>query len=275
MRQKGLNMNKLFKFMWLCAIPLTVVGCDSVGSKKEVIIFAAASMTESLNAVKKTFESLNPSTELLINYGSSGTLKDQILEGAKCDIFVSAGKKQMDAVAAEIIAESRKDVLENQVALVTSRTTTYSINSFTDLQNTLQGILDTTSYTGNFKIGLGGSSVPVGQYSTQILNTLLGDNAVDRLKAKGVVSEGANVKEVTTQVDQGLVDVALIYKTDANSANLVIKDLATEELCSRSIYPFAMLTRRSNANLTDLVYTYICNSDRAKTAYQAVGFTVL
>ena len=268
-------MNKLFKFMWLCAIPLTVVGCDSVGSKKEVIIFAAASMTESLNAVKKTFESLNPSTELLINYGSSGTLTDQILEGAKCDIFVSAGKKQMDAVATEIIAESRKDVLENQVALVTSRTTTYSINSFTDLQNTLQGILDTTSYTGNFKIGLGGSSVPVGQYSTQILNTLLGDNAVDRLKAKGVVSEGANVKEVTTQVDQGLVDVALIYKTDANSANLVIKDLATEELCSRSIYPFAMLTRRSNANLTDLVYTYICNSDRAKTAYQAVGFTVL
>lgn len=276
MRQEGMNMNKLFKLVWLSAIPLTLLGCDAEnGGKKEVIIFAAASMTESLNSIKKTFQSLDPNVELSINYAGSNTLATQINEGYKCDIFISANQKQMNNVSGEIIADSCIDVLENQVALVVSTSSSYNIQTFEELKTTIQSILDNPSYSGNFMIGLGQSEVPVRKYSDEILNNLLGDNAVERMKEKGIVREGQDVKQVTSYVAEGMVDVALIYKTDANSAGLTIRDLADDTLCSRSLYPFAILKNRSNANLTDLVFTYITKSEKAKSEYEKVGFTVL
>lgn len=266
-------MKNALKLFALCAASLTVVGCNKEATKREVIIFAAASMTESLNAIKGKFESLDPSMELLINYGGSGKLRDQINQGAKCDIFISAGQSQMNGVSAHIQEGTRKDILENQVALVVKEGV--EINTFDDLKTTLEAIL-ADSGESSFRLGIAQPSVPVRDYSDQILNSLLGvTDAASQLIAKGVVVEGADVKAVTTSFSQGATDVALIYKSDAYSAGLSYKALAGEDLCSRCIYPSAILSRASDKEATDLVYTYITESSYAKSQFELVGFKAL
>ena len=95
------------------------------GESVELIVFAAASLTETLNAIAETYSAENPGVTFSFNFDSSGTLKTQIQEGADCDLFISAGQKQMNQLdstaSAEgntegldfVDAESRVDLLEN------------------------------------------------------------------------------------------------------------------------------------------------------------------
>ena len=97
--------------------------------KGELVVFAAASMTETLNQIKELYEAAHPGVTLVYNFDSSGTLKTQIQEGADCDVFISAAPKQMNALDASCDAEknpdgldfvlqgSRINLLENKVVL--------------------------------------------------------------------------------------------------------------------------------------------------------------
>ena len=110
----------------LCAC----AGAGAEGEKKELIVFAAASLTESLTEIKALYEAANPEIELVFNFDSSGTLKTQIQEGAECDVFISAAPKQMNQLDISkdeeknpdrldfVLENSRIDLLENKVALV-------------------------------------------------------------------------------------------------------------------------------------------------------------
>ena len=95
----------------------------------ELIVFAAASLTETLNAIGESYTAEHPEVTFRFNFDSSGTLKTQIQEGADCDLFISAGQKQMnqlDITASADVnkdgldfvdADSRVNLLENKVAL--------------------------------------------------------------------------------------------------------------------------------------------------------------
>ena len=76
-------------------------GSGDAAQKAKLIVFAAASMTESLTKAGDEFMAENQGYGLSFNYDSSGTLKTQIQEGADCDVFISAGQKQMNALDAE------------------------------------------------------------------------------------------------------------------------------------------------------------------------------
>ena len=104
--------------------------------KKDVIVFAAASMTEALEELKTEFEKENPNLNLTFNFDSSGTLKTQIDEGADCDVFVSAAQKQMDELEGEdkIDKETRFDLLENEVTLAVAKGNEKGIKDFKDLE---------------------------------------------------------------------------------------------------------------------------------------------
>lgn len=113
--------------------------------KVELVVFAAASMTETLEKIKETYEAEHQGVTLTFNFDSSGTLKTQIEEGAVCDLFISAGQKQMNqldinadpAVNTDgldfVNAESRIDLLENKVTLVVPEENSKGIESFDDL----------------------------------------------------------------------------------------------------------------------------------------------
>ena len=176
-------------------------------AQTEIIVFAAASMTETLTEIKALYEAAHPGIVLTYNFDSSGTLKTQIQEGADCDLFISAGQKQMDQLDIQadasvntegldfVVADSRIDLLENKVTLVVPEGNPKGIESFDQMAEALQA--------GELFMAMGNSDVPVGQY-TQNIFAYYGLNE-EELANAGALTYGTNVKEVTTQVSEARV----------------------------------------------------------------------
>ena len=246
------------------------------GESVELIVFAAASLTETLNAIAETYSAENPGVTFSFNFDSSGTLKTQIQEGADCDLFISAGQKQMnqlDSTASADVntegldfvdSDSRVDLLENKVVLCVPENGDKGIDSFDSLAEHLKA--------GDILFCMGNSDVPVGQYTQKILAYYALDE--EALAAAGVITYGSNVKEVTTQITEASVDAGVVYCTDAYSAGLTPVDEATREMCGQVIYPAAVLKAAPNAEAAREFLAYL-QTDRAATVFESVGFTAL
>ena len=246
------------------------------GESMELIVFAAASLTETLNAIAETYSAENPGVTFSFNFDSSGTLKTQIQEGADCDLFISAGQKQMNQLdstaSAEVNtegldfvdAESRVDLLENKVVLCVPEGSNKGIDSFDILAEHLKA--------EDILFCMGNSDVPVGQYTQKILAYYDLDEAA--LAAAGVITYGSNVKEVTTQVSEASVDAGVVYCTDAYSAGLTPVDEATREMCGQVIYPAAVMKNALHTEAAKEFLAYL-RTDKAATVFESVGFTAL
>ena len=240
----------------------------------ELIVFAAASMTETLTQLGDDYMKEHKNVTIQYNFDSSGTLKKQIQEGADCDIFISAGQKQMNQLDKDASADvntegldfvlegTRFDILENKVALVVPEGNPAGINSYEDLKAKLAD--------GSIKMAMGNSDVPVGQYTHKIL-AYFGLNE-DELAAAGALTYGSNVKEVTTQVSEAAVDCGIIYATDAYSANLKVVDTATKDMCGQVIYPAAVMKTTKNEEAAKAFLKYL-TEDTANKVFEGVGFT--
>ena len=136
----------------------------------ELIVFAAASMTETLNQIAEMYKEAVPNVTLVYNFDSSGTLKTQIEEGADCDVFISAAPKQMNALDASrdadggnadgldfVLQGTRINLLENKVALAVPEGNPKNITSYDELAAGLQD--------GTVFLAMGNADVPVGQYA--------------------------------------------------------------------------------------------------------------
>lgn len=244
--------------------------------KTELVVFAAASMTETLNQIKTDYEAQHKDITLTYNFDSSGTLKTQIQEGATCDVFISAAQKQMDQLDASkdntanpeqldfINSDSRMDLLENKVVLVVPENNPKNINSFDDLKNKLE--------SGDVLMAMGNSDVPVGQYTQKILQYWGLDEKA--LADAGEITYGSNVKEVTTQVSEGSADCGVVYYTDAYSAGLKIVGEATEEMCGKTIYPAAVMKNSEHPEQAQEFLAYL-SSDAAAKVFEKVGFVAV
>lgn len=240
----------------------------------ELIVFAAASMTETLTELGNSYMDEHKNVTIQYNFDSSGTLKTQIQEGADCDIFISAGQKQMNQLDKDASADvntegldfvlegTRFDILENKVALAVPEGNPAGINSYDDLTAKLAD--------GSIKMAMGNSDVPVGQYTQKIL-AYFGLNE-DELVAAGAITYGSNVKEVTTQVSEAAVDCGIIYATDAYSANLKVVDTATKDMCGQVIYPAAVMKTTKNEEAAKAFLKYL-TEDTANKVFEGVGFT--
>ena len=242
----------------------------------ELIVFAAASLTETLTAIGETYSAENPEVTFRFNFDSSGTLKTQIQEGADCDLFISAGQKQMDQL--DIIAsadvnkdrldfvdsDTRVDLLENKVVLCVPEGSDKGIDSFDALAEHLKA--------QDILFCMGNSDVPVGQYTQKILAYY--DLDEEALAAAGVITYGSNVKEVTTQITEASVDAGVVYCTDAFSAGLTPVDEATKEMCGQVIYPAAVLKAAPNAEAAKEFLAYL-QTDHAATVFEGVGFSAV
>ena len=260
-----------------CAAPATEETADAEtvpeAEPVELIVFAAASMTETMNQIAELYKAKAPNVTLTYNFDSSGTLKTQIQEGAECDLFISAGQKQMNQldITADpevntdkldfVLEGTRVNLLENRVTLCVPEGNPKDIKSFDDLADKLK--------EGSVLMAMGNSDVPVGQYTQKILAFYGLDE--EKLAKDGVITYGTNVKEVTTQVTEASVDCGVVYCTDAFSAGLTPVDYATKEMCGQVIYPAAVLNVSKNQEAAKEFLAYL-QTDEAMKVFEAVGF---
>ena len=280
-------MKKALAWLLAAAMAFSLAACSSsadtpesaqVGGETaepvELTVFAAASLTETLNQIAEDYKTVAPDVTLTFNFDSSGTLKTQIQEGAVCDLFLSAGQKQMDQLDASadasvntegldfVLEGSRIDLLENKVTLAVPEGNPKGIDSFDALAEHLEA--------GDILLAMGNSDVPVGQYTQKILAYYGLDEAA--LANAGCITYGTNVKEVTTQVSEGSVDAGIIYCTDAFSAGLTIVDEATPEMCGQVIYPAAVLNTSEHQTEVQAFLDYL-STDDAMAVFEEVGFS--
>ncbi len=280
-------MKKLFAMLIAAVMVLSFAACAAPATEEtaapeetvpeaepvELIVFAAASMTETMNQIAELYKAKAPNVTLTYNFDSSGTLKTQIQEGAECDLFISAGQKQMNQldITADpevntdkldfVLEGTRVNLLENRVTLCVPEGNPKDIKGFDDLADKLK--------EGSVLMAMGNSDVPVGQYTQKILAFYGLDE--EKLAKDGVITYGTNVKEVTTQVTEASVDCGVVYCTDAFSAGLTPVDYATKEMCGQVIYPAAVLNISGNQEAAKEFLAYL-QTDEAMKVFEAVGF---
>ena len=275
-------MEKLVSLLLALVMALSLVACgndakpSADSNRVTLTVFAAASLTESLNAIGEKYMADNQNVTLVFNYDSSGTLYKQIKEGAVCDLFISAAPKQMNQLDGTLkddaeknpdgldmlLAGSRIDLLENKVALAVTDGNPEGIDSFDKLADLLKSV--------DVKLAIGNADVPVGQYTQKIFACYGLDE--EALANAGVLTYGTNVKEVTTQVSEAAVDCGIIYATDAFSAGLTVVDTATAEMCGQVIYPAAVLNITRHEAEAKAFLEYLTGPE-ASAVFEAVGFS--
>ena len=279
-------MKKLLSLLLALSLALALTACgskddgandadtqDDAAEPVELIVFAAASMTETLNEIAGMYKEVAPNVTLTFNFDSSGKLLTQISEGADCDLFISAAPEQMNAMDGSliddkdknpdgldlIVTDSRIDLLENKVTLAVPEGNPKGIESFDQLAELLK--------SGDVLLAIGNSDVPVGQYTQKIFAYY----GLDEAALTDCLTYGNNVKEVTTQVSEASTDCGIIYATDAYSAGLTVVDSATAEMCGQVIYPAAVLKGdKEDAARAFLAYL---QTDAAMTVFESVGFS--
>jgi len=298
-------MKKVFALVLSLAMALTLASCGSSGTAAtassgsaaasasgsaaasseavpvSITVFAAASMTETLDQIIENYKTVAPNVTVTASYESSGTLLKQIEQGADCNLFISAAQKQMNALDGTLksdteknpdgndmlVAGSRVDILENKVVLVVPSNNPKNIKSFDDAKAALT--------KGGCLMAMGNSDVPVGQYTSKILTYLGLDEAA--LAKAGVITYGSNVKEVTTQVSEGSVDFGVVYATDAYSAGLTVVDTATKDMCGQVLYPAAVLNTTTDTAKLDAAQAFLdyLRTDDCSAIFEKVGFTIV
>ncbi|MDO4572418.1 MAG: molybdate ABC transporter substrate-binding protein, partial [Clostridia bacterium] len=206
------------------------------------------------------------------SYQSSGTLKTQIEEGADCDIFISAGQKQMNQLDITASAEvntdgldfvlqgSRFNIVANKVVMIVPEGSDKGIAAFEDVLGDKVAL-----------VALGNSDVPVGQYSEEIYTNL---GLWDALVASGKVSYGTNVKEVLEQVASAAVDCGVVYSTDAATATgVTIVAEAPEDSHAPIVYPAAILNVTQNQAAAEAFAEFL-KSDACSAVFERIGFAI-
>lgn len=257
-------------FLVLCTLALVAAGCgkneaetkssaSSSGTKTEIFVSAAASMTDAMKELAAVYGKAHPGITITYNFGASGALQTQIEEGAPADLFVSAAQKQMDNLDKKdlIVKDSRKDLLVNKVVLITGKENKAGLKSFEDVTSDKVKVIALGEPKG----------VPVGQYSEEIFTKL---GMLDAVKAKA--SYGSDVRQVLDWVEHGEADCGVVYATDA-AISKDVKVIAEAPAGSHKpvIYPAAVLKNSGNKEAAAEFLTFL-SSKEAAAIFEKYGF---
>ncbi|AGL01923.1 molybdate ABC transporter substrate-binding protein [Desulfoscipio gibsoniae] len=247
----------LLLLSFIVLIVFTGVGCGvdkgqpNAGAEPvNLTISAAASLQDAARELKEIYTRENPNVTITYNFASSGTLQKQIEEGAPADLFISAGKSQMDALAEKglIIEDSRKDLLGNDLVLITGNDS--SLAGFDEL-------------TGDkvAKISIGApESVPAGKYSQEALDNM---GLWDAIQSKLVLAK--DVRQVLTYVETGNVDAGLVYHSDAlMGKNIKVVTVAPEDSHKPIVYPMAIIKETKHQAETESFANFLSGQEASK-----------
>lgn len=242
-----------------------------------VTIFAAKSLNGVVDELISMYNETQPNVEIVTSYDSSGTLMEQIEEGAACDVFFSAAQKQMDQLETDelVVDGTRANVVNNQVCVVTYKDSGTGVTG-------LENIADAESFA------LADGSVPVGKYTRQAMvnvgmlpevedvSVITTQEVSDALS--GIeINECANVGAVTAAVAEGSNEVGTVYKSDTYGLEdqLEILEIVSYDLTGNVIYPIAQIVNEEADDLQKeaaLDFIRFLTSDTAKEVYEKYYF---
>ena len=233
-----LKKTKIISMLLCCSLLLISCGKGNSGNgtttgdkeekaQVELNISAAASLKEVMADLQTEYKRSNENVSLVVNYGSSGSLQQQIEQGAPCDVFISAGQKQMKALdeASLLLEGTYKDLLENDLVLIASKDS--DVSNLDDL---------ITNKVKHIAVGEP-SSVPAGKYADEVLVNL---DLKYKIKDKLVFAK--DVKEVLAWTQSGNAEVGFVYYSDTiNTDNIKIVETTPSTSHSAIVYPIAVI----------------------------------
>ncbi|MCL4442016.1 MAG: molybdate ABC transporter substrate-binding protein [Firmicutes bacterium] len=215
------------------ALPFYLGGCaGSKGAKQTINVSAAISMKNALNEIKTLYEKDNPQVTLNFNFASSGTLQRQIEHGAPVDVFISAGKKQMDELLDKGLVKLPHAIAGNQLVLVKAAALNKSITSLQqlaepDVQRIAIGTPDT---------------VPAGKYAQEAMKKA---GIWEAISTKLVLAK--DIRQVLDYVETGNVDAGLVYRSDIVASGKIKPEFnVPDSYHSKIVYPAAVTTSAEN-----------------------------
>lgn len=235
-------------------------GATSPSASVELTVSAAASLQDALAEVQTAYQAEAPNVAIAYNFGSSGSLAQQIAQGAPTDVFLSASKKWMDDLEkqGQILAGSRKDLLLNSLVLIVPAGST-DVTDFSDF---------TTDKVGKLALGEP-ASVPAGTYAQETLTAM---NMFEALQPKMVF--GKDVRQVLSYVETGNVDAGLVYATDARGSDQVqVVATAPANTHSPIMYPVGVVADSEQAEAAQAFVDFL-SSDTAVAIFEEYGFAM-
>lgn len=261
-------MKKVIFFMFAVIMFLAMVGCsvangasDERDERVELVVAAAASLANVTEEITLAYRAAAPNVKLTFTYASSGSLQTQIEQGAPIDVFISAASRQMDALDNQslLLEDSRIDLLQNKIVLVTPSSSQLNLQSFDDL----------TSDKVKMVAYGDPSSVPAGQYAQEVLISL---NIAEALAPK--TNYSTDVRQVLTWLQSGNVDVGIVYATDAASAkNIKIVCEAPQGSVGDIVYPVAITAGSSQIAAAQAFIDFL-QSRECAAIFENYGFTM-
>lgn len=235
----------------------------NVITKVDLIVSAAASLKDALDEATVLYNEQKPNATLTISYGGSGTLQQQIEQGAPVDLFISAAQSNMTALKDKgLLKDSTiKNMLQNKLVLIVPADSKANLSAITDVTN-----------ADIKKLALGEpTTVPAGKYATQVYTYY---NIIDSLKDKIVYAK--DVREVLTWVESGNADAGLVYSTDAKVSGDKIKIVATAADGSHDpiMYPAAVIKASTHSIAAEDFLNFL-TTDTAKAIFVKYGFSVM
>lgn len=243
---------------FLAALPGLLALARRGSGGEELVVFAAASLTDALSEIGVGFER-QTGTRVVFSFGASSALTRQIRAGAPAEVFVSADLAQMDEISKDglVRAGDRLDLLSNRLVVIVPRRSRLGLQSASDLGQARRIALADPE------------AVPAGVYARQWLERLdlwpsLSQRVVPTL----------NVRAALAAVASEAVDAGIVYRTDAAITTRVrVAFEAPEDETPRIVYPAAVLARaKSAAARAFLVHL---RSAEARTVFERYGFLVL
>lgn len=241
-----------------------LIGCSEKEGAVTLKVSAASSLTDVLEDINNLYEEKHPNVTIEPNFNSSGALQTQIEQGAPCDVFISAGGKQMDNLknGGLILEDTRKDLLNNKVVLIVPNDSTLGLTSL----NGLTG-------ANVSKIAIGDpASVPAGTYAKKALEQL---GIYSELNSAKKLVLCANVRDVLTYVESGNVDAGIVYSTDALMSDKVkVVAEGPAEVNATIVYPVAVIKASENPDAAQ-EYVDFLFSDKAGKVFEGYGFVLV
>ncbi|NTV13337.1 MAG: molybdate ABC transporter substrate-binding protein [Desulfobulbaceae bacterium] len=237
---------------------LFLLPAGSAMAGDELIVSAAASLTNVLQELGGEFTQANPGTKLTFNFGASGSLLQQMKNGAPVDIFASASQKDMDKAGELGLLDpaSRRNFTANRLVLAAPLGGNANLKTLADLTDPAIG-----------RIGLGnGETVPAGRYAKVVLT---GAGLWEKLTAKFIF--GDSVRQVLDYLSRGEVDAGVVYASDALQKRDAVKIVAELPVPGGIIYPAARLKESHNPDGADRFLEFLL-SPKAQAMLVRYGF---